>query len=88
MATNRAAIRRMMGPREGFTDELSPKERAEMRARSRRVALRNQKDKTSRFLKDHGALLIAGAAALALVLYKRHEKQKKAAVVGSIMLHG
>jgi hypothetical protein len=87
MATNRAVVRRMMGAREGFTDELSPKERAEMLARSRRVARARAKDKSADFLKAYGGPLAIGAVAVLALLYLKKREKEKAALVGSIMLH-
>lgn len=86
MATNRAAIKRMMGPREGFVDELSPKEQAEMRARSRRLARARMKDKSKDLLGAYGLPLALGGAAIALLLYLKKREKEKAALVGSIML--
>lgn len=83
----RAAIKRTMGAREGFVDELSPRERAELRARSRRVARKRARDKTEDFLKAYGVPLAIGAAALVALFYLKKREKEKAAVVGSIMIH-
>lgn len=82
----REAIRRMMGPREGFTDELSPAEqrkiRAQVRADSRAKIKRRVKqeaDFLGGFIKENGLLLLGAAGAIALVVILKKRKADAAA---------
>lgn len=87
MATNRAAVRRMMGSREGFVDELSHKDQAKMRALHRKYERTRKKEKAGDFLKAYGTPLAIGTIAVLALLYLKKREKDKAAVVGSIMLH-
>lgn len=83
----REAIRRTMGAREGFVDELSPAEQRELRARNRQVARNNLKRRVKEeastlggFVKENGLLLLVAAAAIAGIVVL---KQRKAAAASA-----
>lgn len=82
----REAIRRTMGTREGFVDELSPAEqrelRAQARAQSRARLKRRAKEEASilgGFVKENGLLLLGAAGVIALVVVLKKRKADAAA---------